>query len=248
MLRIFLMVGFLVMLAGPSLRAETLFFDDFGDSMIDEAFQFTGQNPEFVEGNGVLSQKAEVVGDACYAVIADKEYPEVLTIEAKLRVDQWESGAYARTGVGVRVSVDTGEGIAFLFSDHRVAQPQTGVAFLDDHVAWGPLENYEWEIDTWYWFQLHIDRQGDLFAKIWQDGEAEPEDWMWEIASFGVARTEGYPGLNASSGSGGGVSLPSFDSVEVWDEGGPTLKAVEPSGKLAVTWASIKGHQAQGFR
>ena len=242
MLRIFLVAGFLVIFAVPLLRAETLFFDDFEDGRIDDAFQFTGQGPEFVEENGVLTQKTQVVGDACYAVIADKEYPEVLTIQAKLRVDEWKSGPYARTGVGVRVSIDTGEGIAFLFSDHRVAKPQTGVAFLDDHVAWGPLENYEWEMDTWYWFQFHIDQKGELHSKIWQDGEAEPKDWMWDIASFGVNRVEGYPGLNASSGGGDGVSIPSFDSVEVWDEGGPTPKAIEPSDKLAITWAGIKSN------
>ena len=73
MLRVFLVVGFLFILTGSPLRAETLFFDDFGDGKIDEAFQFTGQNPEFVEENGVLTQKAEIVGDACYAIIADKE-------------------------------------------------------------------------------------------------------------------------------------------------------------------------------
>lgn len=55
MSRMFLMVVVLAILAGPLLRAETLFFDDFEDGRIDDAFQFTGQNPKFVEENGVLS-------------------------------------------------------------------------------------------------------------------------------------------------------------------------------------------------
>jgi len=229
-------------LLAPSLAsAKTLFFDDFEDGKISNVFEVTGNNPEFVEEDGVLKQQKQMVGDGCYAVIADQEYPKVLTIKAKMRVDEWETGAYARSGVGVRVSTETGQGLAFLFSDHRVGKPRTGVAFLDDHVAWGPLEAYDWEINKWYWFQLHIDDKDELHAKIWEDGEEEPKNWLWEIANFGVARTEGYPGLNASSGDGGGVSLPSFDQVEVWDKDGSTyVEPVHPAGKLATTWGSIK--------
>jgi len=238
---LFLSVVIATLLAPSFSSALTLFFDDFEDGKINNAFEFTGNNPEFVEEDGVLKQNEKVVGDTCYAVIADKEYPKVLTIKAKMRVDEWETGAYARNGVGVRVSKDTGQGLAFLFSDHRVGKPHTGVAFLDDHVAWGPLEAYDWEMKKWYWFQLHIDDKGELHAKIWEDGEAEPNNWMWEIANFGVAKTEGYPGLNASSGNGAGTSLPSFDQVEVWDKDGSThVEHVNPGGKLTTTWGRIK--------
>jgi len=152
-------------LLAPSLaEAKTLFFDDFEDGKINNVFEFTGNNPEFVEEDGVLKQQKQGVGDSCYAVITDKKYPKVLTIKAKMRVDEWETGAYARSGVGVRVSTETGQGLAFLFSDHRVGKPRTGVAFLDDHIAWGPLEAYDWEINQWYWFQLHIDDKDELHA------------------------------------------------------------------------------------
>jgi len=242
-MRALFLIVIATLLTSPFSSALTLFFDDFENGRISNAFEFTGNNPEFVEEDGVLRQNKKVVGDVCYAVIADKEYPKVLTIKAKMRVDEWETGAYARSGVGVRVSKDTGQGLAFLFSDHRVGKPRTGVSFLDDHVAWGPLESYDWEIKKWYWFQLHIDDESQLHAKIWQDGEAEPKNWLWEIANFGVARTEGYPGLGASSGDGGGVSLPSFDQVEVWDKDGSTyVEHVNTAGKLAAAWGRIKSH------
>ena len=241
-MRTLLLVIVIATLLVPSLaEALTLFFDDFEDGKISNALDFTGNNPDFVEEDGALKQQKQLVGDVCYVVITDKEYPKVLTIKAKMRLDEWETGAYARSGVGVRIDKETGQGLAFLFSDHRVGKPRTGVAFLDDHVAWGPLEAYDWEIQTWYWIQLNIDDKGELHAKIWPDGKAEPNNWLWEIANFGVARTEGYPGLNASSGDGGGVSLPSFDQVEVWDKDGSTyVEPVAPEGKLGQTWGSIK--------
>ena len=117
--------------------AKTLFFDDFEDGKIDKAFKFTGQDPKWVEKGGALSQTKKSVGDVCHAIIVDREYPKAITIQAKLRVDEWESGAYARSGISVRVNL-AGNGLCFLFSDHRVAKPRTGAAFLNDHVAWGP--------------------------------------------------------------------------------------------------------------
>ena len=50
-------------------EAETLFFDDFEDGKISNAFEFTGDNPEFVEEDGALKQQKQIVGDVCYVVI-----------------------------------------------------------------------------------------------------------------------------------------------------------------------------------
>ena len=35
-------------------------------------------------------------------------------------------------------------------------------------------------------------------------------------------------------------TMASFDEVEVYDEGGPSPKAVDPQEKLAVTWGELK--------
>ena len=221
--------------------AKTLFLDDFEDGKIDKAFKFTGQDPKWVEKGGALSQTKKSVGDVCHAIIVDREYPKAITIQAKLRVDEWESGAYARSGISVRVNL-AGNGLCFLFSDHRVAKPRTGAAFLNDHVAWGSLVQYEWDVKGWYWFQLQIDAKDKMYAKIWKAGKKEPKKWLAEIDSkIGLGGTrEGYPGLNGSSGNGGGQSLVSYDEVEVWDAGGPTPRPVEPAGKLSLTWGKIK--------
>jgi hypothetical protein len=243
--QIFLFILFFASLAGNFIvSAETLFFDDFDDGKISSDYKFTGSAPKWVEEESVFSQKSKTVGDTCYAVIVDKKYPDAITIQAKLRVDEWETGAYARSGIGVRVSTDTGQGLCFMLSDHRVAKPRTGVAFLNDWVAWGPLVEYKWDEKTWYWMRLQIDNDDKMHAKIWKDGEKEPKDWIAEIdpkAGLGGTR-EGYPGLNASSGTGGGTSLVSYDMVEVWDEGGSThVFPVKPAGKQSLTWGKIKG-------
>jgi hypothetical protein len=238
-----LAIAFTLLCLSLSASAKTLFFDDFEDGVISKAYIFkAGQNLKWSEENGVLVQKNKLAGDPVYAIIADKEYPKALTVETKLRVEEWETGPCARTGVAVRVSKDTGEGLAFLFSDHRVAKPRTGVAFLDDHIVWGPLVAYEWKLNSWYWFQLHIDENDKLYAKVWPDGQKPPAAWTAEIANFGATRKSGYPGLNAgSSVVCPGSSIVSFDRVEVWDKDGSTLPALVTSyDRLTTTWGKLK--------
>jgi hypothetical protein len=222
--------------------AETLFFDDFNSGKISNAYKFTA-NGKWEVKNGSLHQTNPASTDSCHAVIFDQKYPDEITIQTKLRVNDWSSGDYARTGIGVRVDPDKGEGYDFLFSDYRASKPNSVVAFLNDHVAWGPAVKYEWEINTWYWMQLHIDKSGHLQAKVWLDGKVEPKDWTAEIDEngFSGARATGYPSLCGESGGGGGTCIVEFDSVEVWDSGGSTHKlAVDAYGKLVSTWAEIK--------
>ena len=226
---------------------ETLFFDDFNSGEISGAYELTA-NGEWEVKNGSLHQTNPGSADWCHAVITDKEYPDEITIQTKLKVNDWKTGDYARTGIAVRVDPEKGEGYAFLFSDHRAAKPFSVVSFVNDHVAWGPAVPYEWEMDNWYWMQLHIDGSGDLQAKVWPDGTPEPEDWMAEISENALngARDTGYPSLCGESGTkdgdeNSGTCIVEFDSVEVWDSDGSTHNlAVEPSGKLTTTWAGIK--------
>ena len=90
--------------------------------------------------------------------------------------------------------------------------------------------------------QFHIDKSKMLQGKVWAEGEKEPADWMLEQAAFGTDRPfkDGYPTLNGGTSTHGGSCTASFDEVEIWDEDGPSPKAVEPDGKLAITWAKVK--------
>ncbi|MGP8235670.1 MAG: lamin tail domain-containing protein [Limisphaerales bacterium] len=84
------------------------------------------------------------------------------------------------------------------------------MAFLDDMVLWGPVENFVWQLNTWYWLRLRHEpnaaSQGgvnDVFGKIWLgDGtQAEPANWQltWNYTTTEPART-GFAGITASSG------------------------------------------------
>lgn len=148
-----------------STTAETLFFDDFEDGKISQdlkldALQGSPGKPEWVEKDGVLSQTSDQQGDPAYAVIVAQKYPPVLTIQAKVRIDTWQDGPTARGGVGVRVDLETGNGYSWLFHNNK-----SNAQFLHDFVVWGQSATYKFELETWYWFQLHVDADA-LHGKI----------------------------------------------------------------------------------
>ena len=174
------------------------------------------------------------------AVIVAREFPEELTIVAKMRIDDWGDGDHARAGVAVRVSMEEdgtgGEGYNFLF--HRTTD---GLAFLDDHIVWGEEFPYQWEIETWYWFLLYIDGNDELHGMVWRDGEEEPDEFEYE--QVGWTGREGPPGLNGGKNFTG-FAFVSFDDVII-AEGPPPVDidkalAAEPKGKLTTTWGKIK--------
>jgi len=224
---------------------ETLFYDDFEDGVISEAYAFSGEDlpqthagkGEWVEEGGVFSQTSTSQGDEAHAVIMDKQYPELITIQAKVRIDSWVNGDSARAGLALRVGEDSGRGYNFLFHN-----TQSTIQFLNDQAAWGNSAVYDFEVEKWYWMQFHIDKDMMLHGKVWEDGEAEPDDWMHEQDAFGDVRPweGGYPALNGGTSPHGGEVTVSFDEVEIWDEKGPSPKAVQPAGKITSTWAGIK--------
>jgi hypothetical protein len=231
------------------LNAETLFYDDFEDGKIGDVYvldapQTLPGKPNWVEEGGVLKQTEPRPGDECYAIIAeDIEFPELITIQAKVRVDSWENGDGARCGVGLRLNPDTGRGLSLLFHN-----TQNQLQFLSDQASWGNQTAVDGEVGKWYWFKFYVDEKDDLLGKAWADGEDEPKDWMLEqnIAFTAADRTiaGGYqfPALNAcgTDAARAGTNTVSFDEVEVYDEGGPSPKAVNAQGKLAATWGGLK--------
>jgi len=244
-----LIVPLLVSITQMPLHAETLFFDDFEDGVIGDVYILDAPEthpgkPDWVEEDGVLKQISIEPGDETYAIIAeDIEFPELITIQAKMRVDSWVNGDGARCGVGLRNNPDMGRGLSLLFHED-----QNRIQFLSDQASWGIQTVFPWETGKWYWFKFHVDENDDLLGKVWEDGEAEPDDWMMEqnIAFTAADRSyEGgyqFPALNASGKevNRAGDNTVSFDDVEVYDEGGPSPKAVSARGKLAATWGEIK--------
>jgi hypothetical protein len=197
-----------------------------------------------VEEDGVLKQTEPRPGDETYAIIAnDIEFPPVITIQAKMRVDSWVAGDGARCGVGLRNNPAIGRGLSLLFHED-----QNRIQFLSDQASWGTQVAFAWEVGEWYWFKFNVDEGDDLLGKVWAVGDDEPDDWMMEqnIAFTAADRTiaGGYqfPALNASGTDVGraGENTISFDDVEVYDDKGASPKAVDAQRKLTVTWGKLR--------
>lgn len=234
---------------------KTLFFDDFegrkdlGKKYVTEYKRAVAGAPKWVVEGGVIKQTEPAnMGDSAYAIIVEddsgkKEFPAVLTIQTKVRIDSWTDGDGARTGVAVRVMLENdgaGEGDGFTFLFH---QNKATVQFLNDLKAWGTSAVYNFDVKKWYWMQLHIDDKDMLHAKVWEDGQKEPAKFILEQNTKGdlgnFPRPKGFPALNGGATRGGAITM-SFDDVEVWDKDGPSPKAVSSKEKLPLTWGALK--------
>ena len=91
----------------------------------------------------------------------------------------------ARAGVGLYTNTSTGDGYNLVF--HGTNQVQ----FLDDGVAWGNSYTFDWQVGTWYWFQLE-ENNGTLYGKVWAAGTAEPQNWMFQQTGW-TDRTSSAP-------------------------------------------------------
>lgn len=219
---------------------KVLFVDTFSRDTLDPAWALAEgkEGGEWIIKDGVLSQIGLTPPPRPFEhklVLVDKEYPRELTIQAKVRVDQAEPGNHLLGGIAVRVNEDIGQGWCFLFhNDFNTVQ------FLDDQVVWGNESNFEWELEEWYWMQLHINEEDELFAKIWEVGKEEPEE---QLEHKGWSGREGPPGLDGGGRDEQGLATLSFDDVIVV-EGGPPIDlgvlAVDQNDKLTATWGAIK--------
>jgi beta-glucanase (GH16 family) len=136
-------------------------------------------------------------------------------ITAEVQVNSWNAGDMARAGVGLYTNPSNGNGYNLVF--HGTNQVQ----FLDDKVTWGNAYTFNWQVGTWYWFQL-AENNGTLEGKVWAAGTAEPQSWMFQQTGW-TDRTGGAPALNGGSASArAGSSTVSFASVSV------TTTSVQP--------------------
>jgi PKD repeat protein len=182
------------------------FSDNFNDNSIGPAWAFIGGT--WSESGGVLAQTSSANGDPRKAIISNAGLinTENYVITAKVRIDSWVDGDYARGGVSLFSNTGDGNGYNLVFhNDH------TTVQWLDDHVVWGPSYTFGWSTGTWYWFKMKSE-SGTLYGKVWQDGSPEPVTWPYTWARSG--RT-GYPALNGGSSDGVSSATVSFDDVTV---------------------------------
>src|SRR5262249_29153269 len=146
----------------------------------------------WLQSNGVLAQTGTGNSDPKKALLTDQAYPANLAVAAKVRVDSWAGGDYARAGVSLDQDPSTGRGYNLVFHNNT-----NTVQFLDEGVAWGNAYAFNWAVGAWYWFKLEA-LNGTLYGKVWQDGTPEPSNWMFTQAGW-ADRAGGAPGLNGGS-------------------------------------------------
>ena len=191
-----------------------LFQDTFGSSTPSSAWSFHGGTWHI--NNGDLAQTSTAAADTKKAMITNQTFPTNLMITAKVQVNSWNTSDLARAGVGLYTNTSTGYGYNLVF--HGTNQVQ----FLDDEVRWGNAFTFNWQVGTWYLFQL-AEVNGTLEGKVWAAGTAEPQNWMFQQSGW-TDRTAGAPALNGGSG----YSTDSFASVSV------TTTDVQPDTASAV--------------
>jgi hypothetical protein len=182
-----------------------LFSDNFSGSTLGPAWTTVGGS--WSQSPGVLSQTSTANGDPRKAMVTGVSFPADVSITAKVRVDTWTNGDYARAGVGLYTNA-AGEGYNLVFHNDT-----NTVAFLDDHVTYGNTYSFSWTVGTWYWFKLE-DKGGVLYGKIWADGTTEPSAWMFTQGGWTDRSPGGAPALNGGD-TGIGGSTASFASVTV---------------------------------
>ncbi len=172
------MLGFCA-LAQPQLPTDVGttvngFQDDFDGPTLNTNWVVAGDNIFSVSG-GILHVNS-ATGDPNHLLYEMPGYDNtVQEVLARVRVLSYGAGDLVRGGVGVAVDPISTQGINYLFRENTSdSQTALHMAFLDDLVLWGPVQNFVWQPNTWYWMRLRHDpnaaSQGgvnDVFGKIW---------------------------------------------------------------------------------
>jgi len=147
--------------------------------------------------DGCLKQTDPKPADPTKAIVVIGDGDDVssdVTIIAKLRLDSWKDGDWARAGISVCSDPTSGHGYNLVFHKGRLE-------FVHDYVAWGPGVAFPYQVGTWYWMKL-CKKAGELNGRAWLHEDPEPAEWMitWKDRNEEVT---GYPALVGGSGGAG---------------------------------------------
>ena len=165
---------------------------------------------KWVRKDGCLKQTDPKPADPTKAIVVVGDGGDVssdVSVIARLRLDSWKDGEWARAGISVCSDPASGHGYNLVFHKGRLE-------LVHDFVTWGPGVAFPYKAGTWYWMKL-LKTGGELKGKAWPDKDPEPADWMvtWKGRSEKVT---GYPALvGGSGGPGEDICTVSFASCRV---------------------------------
>ena len=227
------------------------FQDDFDGSALGPNWVVAGANVFSVSG-GIL-HVTPAAGDPNHLLYELPGYNNaVQEVLARIRVLSYGAGDLVRGGLGVRVRSSSDQGINYLFRENTSdGETALHLAFLDDLIAWGPVQNFVWQTGTWYWMRLRQEPNAaslggvnDVFGKIWLgDGsQAEPASWQltWDYTP-GQAERTGFAGITASSG---GAFQFDVDYILIKASGLPSI-LVAPNAFVQIPAAITSQPQSQ---
>jgi hypothetical protein len=227
------------------------FQDDFDGTTLNSNWVVAGVNVFSVSG-GLLHVNS-ATGDPNHLLYELPGYNDsIQEVLARIRVLSYGAGDLVRGGVGVGVNPSTTQGINYLFRENTSdGETALHLAFLNDLVAWGPVQNFIWQTNTWYWMRLRQEPNApslggvnDVFGKIWLgDGtQAEPASWQltWDYTP-GEAERTGFAGITASSG---GAFQFDVDYILIKASGLPTI-VVAPNAFVQVPAAITNEPQSE---
>jgi hypothetical protein len=189
--------------AADNVTSAPLFADDFSGPAPGVAWSFV--NGSWAQSAGELRQTTTQYATEKKALVSGLAAGAAAEIEARVRVDSWQDGDYARAGVGLGTNAQ-GHGYNLVFHGRDRVQ------FLHDQVRWGDSFDFAWQAGVWYRFKLRQEADGTLRGKVWADGQAEPTGWQFTQSGWGYR--VGWAALNGGSAAPGqGSSTASFDDV-----------------------------------
>ena len=251
-MKIFAIVTTITMILGMAsmLFAANLWQDNFDDGALNTAYLTTiGGNgigdPEWVEEDGVVKQIQPKPGDPTYYAVELSQDISFCGQLVKIRFDEWEDHDRSRAGIGFWLDPgDKYNGYTTLIHNSLTAG---NYQFLNDARGWhGTQVNFDTGgVGSWFWMRSEIDADAKtMVGNVWLgDLSDEPAGWMNETdytTYGGLRKPTKWVGLNGGAGTGDGLSTVSFDEWYVYDVGGPVTTAVNPQGKLATTWGTLK--------
>ncbi|MBX6315797.1 MAG: S8 family serine peptidase, partial [Isosphaeraceae bacterium] len=151
---------------------------------------FSGTQWDYDSTNQILKQTSSQVTTVERRAMMVGVQGVPTEVKAKVRIDEWKPGEYAKAGVALATDPRNAQGYSLVFTGRQAASNQLGlndgsgthIEFVNDYVAWsgwtsqgGVSVAFPIQVDQhyWYWFDMKLD-SGKLYGKVWRDGTPEP--------------------------------------------------------------------------